>query len=189
MLCFYIFASTFQDQFFVYWLPLFLKEGRSFDATMMGLFAPLPLLGGACGGILGGVLNDVLIRRLGNRRWARSIVGFSGKFVAGCLVILSIQFEDGRLTMVVLVAARVFSDWSMPTQWAACTDMGGRASATVFAIVNTCGAVGGFVAGPVLGYVLQEYGWDGIFYGVAGMCVAAAVSWLFIDCTRRLVDD
>jgi MFS family permease len=155
----------------------------------MGLFAPLPLLGGAVGGIIGGVLNDVLIRAWGNRRWARTTVAFTGKFVAGILVMLSIQIEDGRLTLLVLVAVRVFNDWSLPTQWAAITDMGGRASATVFGLVNTVGAIGGFAAGPLFGALKEYYGWEGVFYGVAGMCVFAAMTWLFIDCTKRLVND
>ena len=60
--------------------------------------------------------------------WARSLVAFTGKFVAAGMVLLSIQVEDGRVTMLILVAARVFSDWSLPTQWAAITDMGGRAA-------------------------------------------------------------
>lgn len=188
MFC-YVFASTFQDQFYVNWLPMFLKEGRGFDDKTMGLFAPLPLLGGAAGGILGGVLNDLLIRSLGNRRWARSSVAFTGKFVAALLVVWSIQLADGRMTMLVLVAARVFSDWSLPTQWAAVTDMGGRDAATLFGIVNTVGIAGGFVAGPVFGYLKQQYQWEGLFYGVAAMCVLAAVTWLFIDCTKKLVSD
>jgi MFS transporter, ACS family, glucarate transporter len=189
MLLVYIFVSTFQDQFYVYWIPSFLMEGRDFDNEAMGAYAPLPLLGGALGGIVGGVLNDWLIRRLGNRRWARSLVAFTGKFVAAGLVLLSIQADDGRLTMLILVAARVFSDWSLPTQWAAVTDMGGRSAATVFGVVNTVGALGGFVAGPAFGFLKQQYGWDGLFFGVAAMCFVAAVSWLFIDCTRRLVGD
>jgi sugar phosphate permease len=189
MLLLYTFTSTFQDQFFVNWLPSFLKEGRNFDDTMMGLFAPLPFVGGAIGGVLGGVLNDVLIRQLGSRRWARSLVAFTGKLVAAGLVLVSVQMDDGRLTMAVLLGARVFSDWSLPTQWAAVTDMGGRAAATVFGIVNTVGIAGGFVAGPAFGYVKEAYGWDGLFYTVAGMCAFAAATWLLIDCTKRLVRD
>ena len=185
----YTFTSTFQDQFYVYWLPSFLQEGKRLDVSTMGLFAPLPFLGGALGGVLGGILNDVLIRKLGSRRWARSLVAFTGKSVAAALVIASMQVDDGRLTMVVLLAARVFSDWSLPTQWAAVTDMGGRAAATLFGVVNTVGVFGGFVAGPVFGYLKQQYDWDGLFYGVAAMCAVAAMSWLFIDCTRRLVGD
>jgi MFS family permease len=189
MLLLYTFTSTFQDQFFVNLLPSFLKEAKGFDDQLMGLFAPLPFVGGAIGGVLGGVLNDVLIRKLGSRRWARSLVAFTGKLMAAILVLVSVQMEDGRWTMAVLLGARVFSDWSLPTQWAAVTDMGGKAAATVFGIVNTVGIAGGFVAGPVFGYVKLHHGWDGLFYTVAGMCAFAAVVWLFIDCTKRLVED
>jgi sugar phosphate permease len=189
MIFVYIFASTFQDQFYVYWVPKFLKTDKGFDSETMGLFTPLPLVGGAVGGILGGVLNDLLIRRWGNRRWARSIVACTGKSLGAVLVLLSIQADDGRLIMLVLVAARVFSDWSLPTQWAAVTDMGGRGAATLFGIVNTVGIIGGVAAGPVFGYLNKTHGAPGLFYGVAAMCMVAAISWLFIDCTRRVVGD
>ena len=189
MMLVYIFVSTFQDQFYVNWLPSFLKEGRGFDTEEMGLLAPWPLVGGAIGGIVGGFLNDYFIRRTGNRRWARSLVAFTGKTIAGLMVIASVQATEGRWTVALLVAARVFSDWSLPTQWAAVTDMGGRAAATVFGIVNTIGALGGFVAGPALGWLKADYGWDGQLYGVAGMCLFAACVWLCIDCTKRVVAD
>ena len=189
MLLLYAFASTFQDQLYVNWIPSFLMEGRGMDAREMGLFTPLPVLGGAIGGILGGILNDYLLRVWGNRRWARSWVAFTGKFVAAGMVFLAVQVDDGRLAMVILLLARVFGDWSLPTQWGATTDMGGRAAATVFALVNTVGALGGFVAGPILGYLKQEYSWAGLFYGVAFMCLLSALTWLFINCTRRVVAD
>jgi sugar phosphate permease len=189
MLLVYAFASTLQDQFYVYWLPLFLEKGRGLSRAETGLFAPLPLLGGAVGGILGGVLNDLLLRWTGNRRWARSSVGFTGKFVAAGLVFLSIQVEDGRVVMVVLLLARIFGDWSLPTQWGAVTDMGGRAAGTLFGLINMVGAVGGFVGGPVLGFLMDHYGWEGLFLGVVAMCLLSACTWLFIDCTRRVVAD
>ena len=46
-------------------------------------------------------------------------------------------------------AAKFFSDWSQPTTWGACTDLGGRFSATVFSIINTAGTLGG-VAMPIV---------------------------------------
>lgn len=189
MMLLYIFASTFQDQFYLYWLPSFLQEGKGLSVVTMGLVTPLIFIGGAVGGVLGGFLNDYWIRRTGNRRWSRSLVAFSGKSIAAALVLLSMQVGEVWLVVGVLVAVRIFSDWSLPTQWAAVTDMGGRAAATVFGIVNTAGSLGGFVAGPIFGYLKQEYGWDGVFYGVAGMCAFAAMTWLFLDCTQRLVDD
>jgi sugar phosphate permease len=189
MLLVYAFASTFQDQLYVFWIPTFLVEARGLDSATMGLFAPLPLIGGAIGGVLGGILNDYLIRTWGNRRWARSLVGLTGKLIAAVLVYVAFQVSDGRLAMVVLLAARVFGDWSLPTQWGAITDMGGRAPATLFGLVNTVGALSGFVAGPCLGYLKQHYDWQGLFLGVVAMCLVASFTWLFIDCTKRLVKD
>jgi ACS family glucarate transporter-like MFS transporter len=189
MLLLYAFTSTFQDQFYVFWLPSFLREGKHLDNTTMGLFAPLPFLGGAVGGMFGGALNDALIRRWGNRRWSRSLVGFTGKSMAAVLVLASLAVEDGRWAMVVLLTARIFGDWSLPTQWGAVTDMSGRAAGTVFGLVNMVGVIGGVAAGPVFGILKEAYDWDGQFFGVAAMCALAATCWLFIDCTRRLVTD
>src|SRR5207247_11412447 len=111
------FASTFQDQLYVNWMPLFLTAGRGLDNSEMGLFTSLPLLGGAVGGVLGGFLNDWLLHKTGNRRWTRSGIAFTGKFVAAGLIVASIQVGDGRLAMVILLAAAVFGAWSLPTQW------------------------------------------------------------------------
>jgi sugar phosphate permease len=189
MLLVYAFASSFQDQLYVNWIPLFLTEGRGLADQEMGLFTPLPLLGGAAGGIFGGLLNDFLLRRTGNRRWARSSIAITGKTVATALIVLSVQMTDGRLAMVILLVARCFGDWSLPTQWGTITDIAGRASGTVFGLVNAVGAVGAFAAGPILGHLKQYYGWEGLFLGVASMCLLSALTWLFIDCTRRLVAD
>jgi sugar phosphate permease len=189
MLLLYSFASTFQDQLYVFWIPSFLVEGRGLDMEEMGLYTTLPLLGGAVGAILGGVLNDALLRATGHRRWARSGVGFTGKFLAAILVLVSVHVADGRLAMVVLFAARVFGDWGLATLWGAITDTAGRASGTVFGLVNAFGALGGFLAGPALGSLKQHHGWEGLFLGVALLCLLSAFCWLFIDCTRRLAAD
>jgi MFS family permease len=189
MLLLYAFASAFQDQLYVNWIPSFLQEGRGLNASQMGIFNMLPLLGGALGGIFGGLLNDRLIRATGNRRWSRSGVAFTGKFLAGGLVVVSFQMQDGRVAAAVLMAARFFGDWSLPTQWGAITDISGRASATVFGLVNAVGACGIFAAGPILGELKKLYGWEGLFLGAAGMCLVSALTWLFIDCNKRLVAD
>lgn len=187
MLLVYAFLSTFADMLYVFWIPTFLVEGKGLSAEMMGLFAPLPLLGGAVGGVVGGALNDFLIQVTGNRRVARRAVAFTGKFLAAVLLALSVAVADGRLAMVVLLAVKFFGDWSLPTQWGTMTDISGRATATVFGVVNTVGSVGGTAAGPTLGYLKAYFGWEGLFYGVAGVYVLAAATWLLIDCTRRLV--
>jgi sugar phosphate permease len=179
------FTSTFADILFVYWIPLFLEEAKELDKGAMGVFASLPLLAGALGGAAGGALNDLIIRRTGRLRLARTGVGFSGKFTAALLIAASLSVEDGRWMMVVVALAKFFTDWSLPTLWGAVTDIGGRASGKVFGIVNTVGALGGFVAGPLIGAVKQYYGWAPVFWLIAGVYIASALCWFGIDPARR----
>jgi sugar phosphate permease len=187
MLLVYAFFSTFADMLYVNWVPSFLVEGKRLSEGTMGWFAPLPLLGGAAGGVVGGVLNDALLRRARNPRWVRSGVALTGKLLAATLIVASLAVADGRWVMMLLLACKFFGDWSLSTQWGAITDMGGKGAGTVFGVVNTVGSLGGFVAGPILGHLKQYHGWEGLFLGVAAAYLAAALSWLFIDCTRRLV--
>jgi nitrate/nitrite transporter NarK len=171
----------------VFWIPEFLKTARGLDDVQAGVFASLPLWGGAVGGTLGGVLNDWLIHRTGSRRWGRATVALTGKFLAGVFMALSIGFTDGRGAMVVLLFCKFFGDWSMSTQWGTITDISGRGAGTVFGIVNGVGAVAACVAGPMIGYLIEEFGWTGLFWTMAGMYLAASLCWLFIDCTRPVV--
>jgi sugar phosphate permease len=183
----YAFASTFADQLYVFWIPEFLVTNKGLNYSQMGIFASLPLWGGAVGGAVGGVLNDVLIRAFGSRRWGRSATAFTGKFLAAVFLALSMGVADGRWVMVVLMACKFFGDWSLATVWGTLTDISGRAVGTVFGLVNMVGATAACVAGPVMGYLVQDFGWDVLFYSVAGAYLIASLCWLLIDCTRRLV--
>jgi sugar phosphate permease len=181
------FCSTFADNLFVFWIPTFLLDEKGFGNIEMGLFAGLPLLGGAIGGLCGGFLNDILIRLTGNRRLSRRLVASVGKIIAAILIVLSLMAEDGRTMMVVLFFCKFFSDWSQPTWWGTVTDIGGPAAGRVFGFVNMFGSAGAFVAGPAMGYVKHYFGWDALFYFVAGMYVLTALWWSRVDCTRKLV--
>lgn len=178
-------ASAGADMLYVYWIPLFLSEAKGFDPVQMGIFASLPLWGGAAGGAFAGLLNDRLIRLKG-RKLARKAVGLTGKVLASILVLISLDLEDGRLIMVLLAGAKFLTDWSQPTVWGTITDIAGPASGRVFGAVNMAGSVGAFVAGPVLGWIKQRLGWSILFQTIAGAYLFAGLCWLAIDATRKV---
>jgi sugar phosphate permease len=178
-------ASAGADMLYVYWIPLFLSEAKGFDPVQMGIFASLPLWGGAAGGAFAGLLNDRLIRFKG-RKFARKAVGLTGKVLASVLVLISLDLEDGRLIMVLLAGAKFLTDWSQPTVWGTITDIAGPASGRVFGAVNMAGSVGAFVSGPVLGWIKQRLGWSILFQTIAGAYVFAGLCWLAIDATRKV---
>ncbi len=178
----------------------FIEARNVEDKVILGLLISMPLWGGAIGGIAGGVLNDVLIAVTGSRRWARTIVGFSGKAIACGFLFLSIGHPDPMTGAGLLFVTKFFSDWSQPTVWGTSTDLGGRYSATVFSIINSSGSVGGVVTPILGGLLLDRYATpiivDGaeqmvtnftpVFILVGCMYFASAVCWLFINCENSL---
>ena len=182
------FTSAAGDSLFVYWLFLFLEEAKGLDKTTMGIYASLPLIGGAIGGFAGGALNDIMTRWT-SRRVARSLIGFSGKLISAALIVASTFVEDGRLVMVVLAVAKFFTDWSQPTSWGTATDIAGKASGKIFGGLNMCGNIGAFIAGPVFGSIKGNFGWDPLFWTVAGIFTVSALCWPAVDCTKPIVVD
>ncbi len=197
------FLDAGSDVAFVGLIGTFFLKARGFDIAKAGWLTSLPLWGGALGGIAGGWLNDHFIARTGRRRWSRSGVGFLGK-VFGCLLLLFVvRQEEGRNAALFLMAAKFFGDWSQPTTWGACTDLGGRFSATVFGIINTAGTLGGVVMPIVFGVLLDRFttkidiagrivattNWSPLFSLLACMYLASGVCWLLVDCTRSLDEE
>ena len=181
------FASTFADNLFVFWMPTFLVQEKNFSAGEMGLFASLPLFGGALGGLCGGMLNDWLIKVIGNRRWARRLIAGGCKIIAAGLICSSLLFEDGKTIMGILFLCKFFSDMSQPTWWGTVTDIGGPAAGRVFGMVNTVGAAGLFAAGPIMAWIKNEYDFRGLFFFVAGVYLITTACWLMVNCEKRLV--
>ena len=188
------YASNLADVLYVYWLPLYLLDRQGLGEHHAGWMAALPLVGGALGGVASGWLQSYFFRRTGNRRWARSGVGMAGKGLAAGLILISLGVESAAVAGLFLTV-KFFCDWEQPAEWGTISDIAGRSSATVFACVNTVGSLGGFVAGPLIGAVLQAYsdgdkptaaGWNAVFVLIAGEYLVAAACWLFIDCRKAI---
>lgn len=169
----------------------------------LGILISLPLWGGALGGIFGGYANDWAINRFSSRRWSRSTVAGIGLGTGGALVISAVAYSDPRTVALGLLLARFFADWNQPTVWGTCTDLGGRYSATVFGMTNMCGNMGAFLTPFAVGVLLDFYSTVEMINGAAvrttnyvpafilcgGMMLTAAVGWLFVDCTQKIVPE
>lgn len=193
-------TSAGADSVYVLFMGDYFLNTKGFEITEAGLLISLPLWGGAIGGMLGGVFNDVMIQWTGSRRWGRSIVGFLGKFIAGLLMFVAIGQNDGVAAAWALFAVKFFTDWSQPTVWGTCTDIGGRYAATVFGVINTSGSIGGLITPILFGAILDwntseividgvtksMTNYDSLFVTVAIMYGISAFCWLMTDCTDSL---
>ena len=194
-LFFRAFASNVADVLYSYWIPSYLIEARGMDKMSAGWMSALPLVGGALGGVASGWIQSRIIRKTDNRRWARSGVGFFGKAVAALLMLASLLSGNVYVTVGMFFIVKFFSDCEQPAEWGAVTDMAGRASATVFACVNSIGSLGGIIGGYIIGHSLKWFNaqgtspitaWNWIFVMIAAEYLLAASAWLFIDSRKVL---
>ncbi len=193
-------TSAGADVVYVSFMGDYFLNVQGFTVAKAGLLISLPLWGGAIGGMLGGFCNDLMIRWTGSRRWGRGIVGFTGKFLAFVLMFVAISQTSGVAAAWVLFAVKFFSDWSQPTVWGTCTDLGGKYSATVFGIINTSGSIGGLVSPIAFGMILDANSrtividgaeklvanYNPLFTVVATMYLISACCWFMIDSTQSL---
>jgi ACS family glucarate transporter-like MFS transporter len=186
--------SNLADVLYVYWLPSYLQSVHRVDVQGAGWMAALPLLGGALGGTVSGFLQSLLLPSAG-RRWSRSGVGFAGKLLAALLMLAALAPLRPEALAGLFLAVKFCTDAEQPAEWGAITDLGGRSAATLFACINTAGAIGGTIAGPLTGLVLDAYrvdgqptstGWNIVFLMIAAEYLLAALCWLGIDCRTPL---
>jgi MFS family permease len=156
----------------------------------MGIYSSLPLLGGAIAGAVGGALNDVCISVTGSRRWSRSGVAACGKGLAAVVLFSALAwYHSPYVFCALLFVVKLFGDWSITTTWGVVTDIGGRATASVFAFNNAVAGIGSIAAPALFGFLAQYYGWHIVFITVAATYVLCALSWLFIDCTIPMIGE
>jgi MFS transporter, ACS family, glucarate transporter len=168
------------------WFPTYLKESRGFNLKQMGLYASLPLFAGTVGDLLGGWVSDVWLRRTGDMRAARRLVGCAGFALAGA-AILPAALTDDPLTSVWFSCLAFFGlELTVGVSWAVPLDIGSDYAGSVSAVMNTCGNIGGAISPAVLGYLVHHIGWREPFLVAAAMCVAGAILYLKIDASRRV---
>lgn len=185
--------SNMADVLYVYWVPLYLREEKGLGGGSAGLLAALPLIGGAVGGLASGAMLTRLVGR--HPRWGRAGVAMAGKTAAGLVMLASLALGHPVAVAAAFLVVKFFTDMEQPAEWGAVSDLAGPNAATVFGFVNMVGGIGGFLASPLIGRVLDAYsidgrptsaGWEAVFVLIAGFYLLAAACWPFIDARRPL---
>ena len=154
----------------------------------------LPFLFGAAGALLGGRLSDGLVRRLGSRRWGRSLVGIVGFGGAGVCVLASGFAASVFQAYALLCLAFFVNDTAIPVIWQATADVSGRYVGTVSGFMNSVGAVGAFLTMHLTPRVLAALPasldaterWRILFAGYAGCWFIAAAAWVFVNAGKPI---
>jgi nitrate/nitrite transporter NarK len=179
----------FASNFYVGWLPTYLRDQRHLSDSDTKLLTSLPLAFGIAACISGGVLSDWIIRRTGSRSWGRRINGSIGMVIASAAIGATVWVEDVALLAFLLCLVFVANDLAMGPAWASCADIGERAAGTLGGAMNMMSNIAGAVSALVIGS-LFEHGRPSWVFLIFACCYAmATLCWLGVDASRPLTAD
>ena len=182
--CLMYFCFGYCLYFYLTWLPTYLKDARGFSSTRMNAVHTVVLLSAAVASILGGYLTDSLTKRYG-LRVGRAIGAVALPFSGLALAIAALT-DNAMVAAGAMVVAASAGDLCLSPSWAICHDIGGDASGTVTAIMNTFGNVGGALSPVVVGYAVEWWGsWAIPLLIAAGVAALGGGFTLLIDTSRE----
>jgi ACS family glucarate transporter-like MFS transporter len=160
--------------FYITWLPTYLREGRAQSPERAAALAVLPLLFGGFGSLASG---------LAPARLPRRAIAFCGFLTTAILLVAMTHIQSVILAMLAMGLASFSSDLTMPISWDACVEIGGPYTATVAAAMNMMGNLAGFVAPVVGGVILEKSGanWDVFIDTMAAAAFVSACCWLTLN--------
>ena len=82
-----------------------------------------------------------------------------------------------------LFVVKLFADISLTSRWGTVTDVGGKATATVFAFNNSVASFVAMFFPAIYGWVSENYDWKMVFWMACASNVGCAIAWLSVNCT------
>jgi MFS family permease len=187
ILCAMYFCYAYNLAVYLVWFPKYLNDHRGFNLKQMGFYASLPLLAGTVGDVFGGWFSDLLARWSGNLKSARRIVG-AGGFLLSALCIVPACLTTNSLVSVWLSCVAMFGmESTVGVSWAITLDIGADSAGAVSSVMNTSGNIGGAISSALSAYLVSFFGWNAPFLVMAGLSVLAAVLYLRINASQRLL--
>lgn len=182
------FCYAYSINIFLTWFPKYLHDARGFDIALMGLFASMPLMAGVIGDLLGGWASDLLVKRGVGLKMGRRIVAVVGFLLAAAMIPLAAAIVDPVPSILCFCVALFGLELTVGVSWAVTLDIGGEYAGSVSAVMNTLGNSGAAIAAAVTGYIVSMSGWFAAFSVLSVLCLIAAVLFLRIDASRKLVE-
>jgi ACS family tartrate transporter-like MFS transporter len=147
---------------FVYWVPRIVKDLTAASDAKVGILSAVPYLVGAITMVIIGRHAD----RRGHLRAHASVCALLGAI--GLVVLVCTQSAAGGMAALCVAAIGIFGSlgpfWCLPTRY-----LRGTAAAGGIAVVNSVGALSGFVAPAAIGWAKTATG-----HLTAGLLVVAA---------------
>jgi len=179
----------FGTNFYLTWYPTYLREHRHITLQALGVIGSIPLFAGMAGDLVGGSLSDLMFKRTGKARFARSIVAAPGFLLSGVFLIPAATTGSAWASVLCLATSFFFLEFVIGPAWAVPMDVGGPFSGTVTGVMNMAGALAASVTPLVFGYYFGKGSWMVPFFITSGVMLLGALIWTFLINPEKSVVD
>jgi MFS transporter, ACS family, glucarate transporter len=177
------FCMNYVFYIFSQWLFTYLVEERGFSLLESGFLYALPFIVGAVLAATGGFVCDGLTRRFGARLGCR-IPAISGLIMVAVLLIAGAYAPHPLVAVGLLSLCFGFTQFTEGSYWQAATFAAGPHTATATGVLNTGGNIAGFFA-PMVGILLDRFGWFPTLTSGSAFAIVGALLWLFIRLEQK----
>ncbi len=143
--------------FYISWTPIYLAETWGYNLRDIGLYAWIPFLFGAAGGIFGGTFSDVMIRRGVTPARARKRVLYTAGIIAPVGMTIGFAYSSWMALALIAVIAFIVYIWFINTAALVTDTFPGRMVASVLGLMGTAGTIGGMGLNWLAGFILDHY--------------------------------
>jgi MFS family permease len=169
--------------FYISWLPKYVKNVYGVKGALAAVMDGMPLFFMGIGSLFCGFFLSKLTAWVGSAVRARRMAAVGGFVGSAAFLFLSTRIQSPVPAMLIMGLAAFSNDLVMPTSWATSMALGGRNAATVSAIMNMAGSIGGFVCGVLAPWIKDWSGgnWKMVLCVSAAVYSLGAIVWLFLD--------
>lgn len=168
--------------FYLFWIPEYLKRERGFSLGEIALYAWIPFVAGALGGMVGGHASDVLIARGISPVKARTRVLYISAALAPLGMLTSIVHSAATAILLIAVMAFVAYSWFINTAAIIPDFVSDKVVGSVLGFIGTAGSAGGALFSALMGYLLSRYSYRLGFVLAGSMhVIGASLLWLLVS--------
>ena len=173
--------------FYVYynWFYFYAVKVRGLGLMQAAVWTSAPFLAMAALSPVGGWFSDRIARRT-NRRQGRLRAVWLGMGLAAALLFMGSHLTITSIALPAIALAAGFTMFAATNFWAACIDLAPDFSASLSALMNTVGSIGGAVSSTVTAYVAVHYSWSRALDLAALITVCSGLVFSFVDAGRSI---
>ncbi len=161
--------------FYVFWMPEYLKRERGFSLGDIGMYAWIPFVAGAIGGMTWGRASDLLIRGGVAPVKARTRLLYLSAAIAPVGMLTSQVGSAAMAIFLIAVMAFVAYSWFINTAAMIPDVVPENTVGSVLGLIGTAGSFGGVLFTPLVGYLVANYSYAVVFVMAGSMHVTGAL--------------